>query len=67
MQILFTFLYSFLKCLGTRASSNSNFRNLFEDLVTDLMVVLHKPNWPAAQLITQTLVPRSSARAPHRT
>ena len=57
LKISYTFLNSFLtKCIGASASSESDFRVLFEDLVNDLMVVLHKPNWPAAQLITQTLV-----------
>lgn len=57
LKISFTFLNSFLKkCVGASASSESDFRVLFEDLVNDLMVVLHKPNWPAAQLISQTLI-----------
>jgi len=57
LKISYTFLNSFLKkCVGTSASSESDFRVLFEDLVNDLMVVLHKPNWPAAQLITHTLI-----------
>jgi len=57
LKISYTFLNSFLKkCVGASASSESDFRVLFEDLVVDLMVVLHKPNWPAAQLITQTLI-----------
>lgn len=46
----------FKKCVGISASSENDFRVLFEDLVSNLMVVLHKLNWPASQLITQTLV-----------
>ncbi|KAK4337295.1 hypothetical protein RND71_044120 [Anisodus tanguticus] len=57
LKISYTFLNSFLKkCVGSSASSESDFRVLFEDLVNDLMIVLHKPNWPAAQLISQTLI-----------
>ena len=42
MNISFTFLNSFLKkCVGTSALSDSDFRNLFEDLVNHLMVVLN--------------------------
>jgi cohesin loading factor subunit SCC2 len=56
------FLDSFLKkCVGANSASGSNaldadFRFLFENLVNDLMVVLHKPSWPAAQLLAHVMM-----------
>ena len=63
LKVAFTFLNTFLrKCCGLTVggqavfSSDGDYRVLFEGLVADLMVTLHKPNWPAAQLLTQVLV-----------
>ncbi|KAI1285335.1 Nipped-B-like protein [Halotydeus destructor] len=60
LQVTASFLNSFIKkCFGIGAqqtSSDSDLRVLFEGLVGDLMVTLHKPSWPAAQLMVQVLV-----------
>lgn len=62
LKVAVSFLSTFLrKCCGLTVggqtvSSDSDYRVLFEGLVADLMTTLHKPNWPAAQLLTQVLV-----------
>jgi len=63
LKVAFTFLSTFLrKCCGLSVGgqavvvSDGDFRVLFEGLVSDLMTTLHKPNWPASQLLTQVLV-----------
>lgn len=62
LRVACTFLSTFLrKCCGLSvggqaAAADQDYRILFEGLVTDLMVTLHKPNWPASQLLTQVLV-----------
>ena len=45
-----------LRCLSGLCSSDSDYRILFENLVNDLMITLHKPNWPASQLLTKVLI-----------
>lgn len=61
LRVSYTFLSAFLrKCcglsVGGQSASDVDYRVLFEGLVSDLMATLHKPNWPAAQLLTQVLV-----------
>lgn len=63
LRVAFTFLSTFLrKCCGISvggqptSSSDSDYRVLFEGLVSDLMTTLHKPNWPSSQLLTQVLI-----------
>src|SRR5690348_16054509 len=58
LRVAYGFLSTFIRkrCgLGVGGSSDGDFRVLFEGLVSDLMVTLHKPNWPASQLLTQVL------------
>ena len=63
LLIAYSFLSTFLKkCCGVsvgsapNSSSDSDYRILFENLVNDLMTTLHKPNWPASQLLTKVLI-----------
>lgn len=63
LKVAYHFMNIFLRrCCGIPvggqpiSSSDGDLRVLFEGLVSDLMITLHKPNWPAAQLLTQVIV-----------
>lgn len=63
LKVAYHFMNIFLRrCCGISvggqpvSSSDGDLRVLFEGLVSDLMITLHKPNWPAAQLLTQVIV-----------
>lgn len=69
-----SFLTTFLKKChgasggGSAASSDADFRVIFENLVNDLMVTLFKPNWPASQMLTKVLMKMflNNVKAPNK-
>ncbi|RWS10994.1 nipped-B-like protein [Dinothrombium tinctorium] len=62
LRTAYSFLSTFLrKCCGLSVGSvggqaDSDYKVIFEGLVNDLMTTLYKPNWPAAQLLTQVMI-----------
>ncbi|RWS29388.1 nipped-B-like protein [Leptotrombidium deliense] len=62
LRTAYSFLSTFLRkscgltvgAVGGQA--DADYKVIFECLVNDLMTTLYKPNWPAAQLLTQVLI-----------
>ena len=50
---MYTYLCSFRCCAGGK--DDDDFKPLFEGFVQDLLVTLHLPEWPAAELLLMLL------------